>query len=89
MLSPAPTVAAITQPNSGVLTAPWLLWFSALFQTVKSVGTSGPTANRPVNSSQSPLLVGQVYFDTTLGKPVFCQTVAVPAVWVDATGAPV
>lgn len=49
------------------------------------------TANRPPRPYQ-----GMSYFDTTLGKPVWCKTAAVidtatdtittPAVWVDATG---
>ncbi len=39
----------------------------------------GTTAARPTDAT-----VGYVYFDTTLGKPVFLKTV--PSAWVDATG---
>lgn len=41
---------------------------------------SGATGSRP-----TPTIVGQVFFDTTLGKPVWWKG----AVWVDATGATV
>ncbi|MEK5360742.1 hypothetical protein ACPOM7_19040 [Peribacillus castrilensis] len=44
---------------------------------------SGTTANRPTD-----YIVGESYFDTTLGKPIWCKTVA-PVVWVDAMGATV
>lgn len=40
---------------------------------------SGPTTNRPVLSANNP---GAMYFDTTLGKPVWWNGTA----WVDATG---
>lgn len=39
----------------------------------------GTTAARPTDCA-----VGSVYFDTTLGKPVFLKTV--PSVWVDSAG---
>jgi hypothetical protein len=45
------------------------------------IGT-GTTANRPT----ARLFAGKVYFDTTLGKPVFFKT---GSTWVDATGATV
>lgn len=41
---------------------------------------SGPTANRPV-----PSVVGQVYFDTDLGFPVWAKQIS-PAIWVAASG---
>lgn len=49
------------------------------FQLIRS----GATASRP-----SAPVVGQRYFDTTLGKPIWCKT-ASPVAWVDATGATV
>lgn len=42
--------------------------------------TSGITSARPI-----PTHIGQVHFDTTLGKPIWCKTVSTP-VWVDSTG---
>lgn len=44
------------------------------------IPASGITANRPIER----LLVGQFYFDTTLGYPVWWDGTD----WVDATGAP-
>lgn len=41
---------------------------------------AGTTAARPATP-----VVGDPYFDTTLGKPVWCKT-ASPVVWVDASG---
>jgi hypothetical protein len=42
--------------------------------------TSGPTGARPV-----PSLIGQSYFDTTLGFMVWAKQLS-PAVWVNAAG---
>lgn len=41
------------------------------------------TANRP-----TPTYIGQIYFDTTLGKPIWCKNITTP-IWVDSTGATV
>jgi hypothetical protein len=41
--------------------------------------TSGATAARPTDAT-----VGFLYFDTTLGKPVFLKTQ--PSTWVDSAG---
>lgn len=43
------------------------------------VSSSGTTAARPTDAT-----VGYIYFDTTLGKPVFLKTA--PSTWVDSTG---
>lgn len=54
-----------------------------MFQRVASAVNNpdaGATADRPA----SQLVVGQIYFDTTLGKPVWWSG----AVWVDASGTP-
>jgi len=56
------------------------LYFSQLdsFLTVLSTAPSGTTANRPAIDLQ----VGQYYFDTTLGQPIWYNGTD----WVDATG---
>lgn len=41
---------------------------------------SGPTTSRPI-----PSFVGQQYFDTTLGFPVWAKQIS-PAIWVAASG---
>lgn len=61
----------------------WRLWFSWVHTTVIAARQSGVTADRPT----ALLWIGRTYFDTTLGIPVWVQSVN-PAVWVDATGAP-
>jgi len=43
---------------------------------------SGTTANRPVSSAQSRLAIGQFYFDTTLGYPIWWNG----TVWKNASG---
>lgn len=55
----------------------------AQFVLSQAGSLSGPTGNRPA----SPSYVGQPYFDTTLGFPVYAKTIP-PAtvVWVDAAG---
>lgn len=63
------------------LHGPWVAWFSLLSFILQPIGGNGTTAARPTNN----LYVGMMYFDTTLGKPVFIKTVSGP-VWVDATG---
>jgi hypothetical protein len=47
----------------------------------------GTTANRPIAVPGFPLVTGQAFFDTTLGKPIWYK--ASTAQWVDATGTPV
>lgn len=48
---------------------------------VNEMRLSGATGLRP-----APTYIGQMYFDTTLGKPVYAKVLS-PAQWVDSTGA--
>lgn len=59
------------------------LYFNQLdnYLSVVSVPPSGSTADRPIAS----LAVGQYYFDTTLGIPIWYDGSG----WVDATGSSV
>ena len=43
---------------------------------------NGITASRPLSTSQVPLPIGTIYFDTTLGIPVWWKG----TVWVNASG---
>jgi hypothetical protein len=86
-LSPLPSSAQLLD-KAGNLTVAWLSWFSRLFAVASTVNNSGPTAARPVGSAQIPLMIGQMFFDTTLGIPVWIQSLN-PTVWVNATGVPV
>lgn len=57
----------------------WLRWFRIATDTCNAVRESGTTAQRPVEN----LWAGRMYFDTTLGKPIWYLSGG----WVDATGA--
>jgi hypothetical protein len=47
---------------------------------IAALQRTGTTAERP-----SDAVVGTVYFDTTLSKPIWCKAIN-PIVWVDGTG---
>jgi hypothetical protein len=42
----------------------------------------GTTAERPVNTTQVPLLIGQYYYDTTIDRPIWWNG----SVWKKADG---
>ncbi|MFT8889861.1 MAG: hypothetical protein ABF904_13765 [Ethanoligenens sp.] len=56
-----------------------------------NVSTTGKTVNRPttISGEESILVPGTQYFDTDLGKPIWCKAVDANgnATWVDSTGA--
>lgn len=66
-----------------MLTTLWQALFSSIHNFLGPVGTSGPTSQRPVNSSQNPLYIGQSFFDTTLGLPIWVKSLN-PTVWTTA-----
>lgn len=82
ILTPLPDDTIVQSKNQ--MTTPWFSWFNRLFFLAQALGDSGVTALRPTKS----LYVGRNYFDTTLGKPIWIQSLN-PTVWVDATGAAV
>jgi hypothetical protein len=69
-------------PIDPSVTPQWAAWYEAVFKAAQPVG--GTTAQRPT----APVLYQQ-YFDTTLGKPIWCSQVTSSVVWKDATGATV
>jgi len=68
----------------GGLTPAWAQWFTRTHANATSVQQSGTTANRP----DRLLWIGRQFFDTTLGHPIWLQSIN-PTVWCDATGAAV
>lgn len=72
-----------TTMNGKDLPASWMSWIGKIRLYAGSVSESGTTAQRPTSN----LWVGRMFFDTTLGKPIWLKTTA--PVWVDATGATV
>jgi hypothetical protein len=84
-LAPIPTTLQIVD-KGGALERSYQAWLASIQYYLAPVGTNGTTANRPVNASpQRPLYVGQSYFDSTLGKPIWVKSLN-PTVWVDAAG---
>ena len=60
------------------------LYFNQIDNFAQSINipNSGTTANRPIDSVQAPLFIGQFYFDTTLGIPIWYNG----TVWKNASG---
>lgn len=84
-LNPVPSSPIIVD-DKRTLVPVYQAFFSSIHDWLGPIGSSGTTANRPMASSLNPLYIGQMYFDTTLGKPVFVLSLN-PTVWVDASGA--
>lgn len=85
VINPPPNVAVDVFDGKSLLGVfeGWRNFFVALFNICNGISMSGTTAQRPTR----PLWVGYRYFDTTLGYPIWVQSLS-PVVWVDATGAP-
>lgn len=92
LISSVPTERAIDVPQkqnqanfmwTGMFRPSWIRFFNQLRLLAVSIQNSGTTAQRPTAN----LWVGMVYFDTTLGKPIWVNTAGTG--WVDATGTPV
>jgi hypothetical protein len=62
----------------------WAQWLTRTHANTVTLQQSGPTAERP----DKMLWVGRQFFDTTLGHPIWLQSIN-PTVWCDATGAAV
>jgi hypothetical protein len=60
------------------------LYFNQIdnFTQVTSIPASGTTTNRPTSTAQSKLSIGQIYYDTTLGIPIWWNG----TVWKNASG---
>lgn len=83
-LPPTPYISE----KDGRLTSLYQSFMDSVRYWLGPVGGSGSTANRPIESLQNPLYISQMFFDTTLGKPIWVKS-RNPTVWVDATGAAV
>lgn len=78
-LSPIPTTNIATEPKTGELVPVYQAWFASIQRWLAPIGQSGnarPTTN---------LYVGQMFFHTGLGYPIWVKQVS-PALWVDAGG---
>ena len=64
-----------------LFSALWTTYFKQAHPITNSVTDSGITANRPTTD----LWIGRQYYDTTLNKPVYLNSVG-PNVWKDSAG---
>jgi hypothetical protein len=60
------------------------LYFNQIdnFTQAAAIPLSGTTAQRPVSTVQAPLSIGQIYYDTTLDRPIWWNG----SVWKKADG---
>jgi hypothetical protein len=60
------------------------LYFNQIDNITQAITTPayGTTANRPTNTTASPLAIGQFYYDTTLDRPIWWNG----TVWKNASG---
>lgn len=79
MINPPPVDSSVD--DSGEVRRGWKEWFQHTFAHSKYKG-SGTTANRPTNG----LTVGDWYYDSTLGLPIWVHSIG-PVVWHKADGA--
>lgn len=85
-LSPFPSAVGAFVDKVGRLVSEWRSYLESVNYWLRPIGSNGTTTNRPVDTSQIPLYIGQTYFDTTLNKPIWVKSKN-PTVWIDATGA--
>lgn len=81
-LQPFPTDPRLTD-GQGQPTPVWQAWLAGVQRWLSPVGQFGTTAQRPTKS----LYVGQSYYDTTLGYPVWVHQVSPAIVWHNGAGA--
>lgn len=68
--------------KNDIPTQEWIDWTNQIYRIVNTVVKSGTTAQRP-----SKLFVGQMYFDTTLGRPIWVNAAGTGWVKSDGTAA--
>lgn len=83
-VSPLPSTRQISDVT-GQLNVLWEAFFASVYFWLRPEGASGSTVNRPKPTGSVQLYVGQCYFDTTLGYPVYVKSIN-PVVWVNGAG---
>lgn len=71
------------RPPLDISAPAWSGWFSILQKIAQATSSSGTTAQRPTTN----LYIGQPWYDTTLGLPVWVHSLGPPIVWHNAAGA--
>lgn len=85
-LNPVPSTADPIVDQQGRLTRVWQAFFSSVHDWLGPIGGHAVTANRPINTPQNFLYIGYMFFDDTLGIPIFVKSLN-PTVWISAAGA--
>jgi len=80
VITPPPTQSPLDTKGDSI-TSIWENWMTMAYTVLFGLTLSGSTLGRPTQN----LWVGQMYFDTTLNKPIWIKTIQ-PVVWIDATG---
>lgn len=65
--------------NEQRVNSEWVEWTNQIYKVVNAVSQSGTTAQRPAK-----IYVGQMYFDTTLNRPIWVN--AAGTGWIKADG---
>lgn len=68
--------------RGSVISFPWANFFASVHRICFALTQSGTTANRPTKI----LWVGRMYYDTTLGLPIWVNATTPAVVWKDAAG---
>lgn len=76
-LSPPPNQIVLQDANNKV-NDHWQEFFTFVFKAIQAIQASGTTAQRPTKG----LYIGRVYFDTTLGFPIWYNG----SNWVNSAG---
>ena len=84
LISPPPTGEPFDDAN-GQPSRPWYEWTINIFRSARKYRGVGTTAGRPVNG----LEVGDWYYDTTLGYPVWVHQISPSIIWHNGAGASV
>lgn len=85
-LSPYPNdqIGKVVGSNLVTMSKEFQAWIAQNWMYVQALGGYDVSTNRPTKN----LYNGMMFFDSTLGKPIFLKSQN-PSVWVDATGNPV
>lgn len=84
-LSPVPTNRNIDKDRKVEIDPIWISWLNSVAFWLFPIGQFGTTANRPTTN----LYVGRIYYDTTLGYPVWVHQVSPSIIWHNGAGASV
>jgi hypothetical protein len=83
-LQPLPTDPKVVK-ETGEWTPTYQGWVAGVQRWLSPIGQFGTTAQRPTRS----LYIGQRYYDTTLGYPVWVHQVSPSIIWHNGAGAAV